>query len=280
MKLLTFYNIFYKHRFNKAGVALKIYLYLTILIRFLYYKIQNDKKINLDKEIIKKKYLYDKDLDFLFEYFNSDKGSFFKDQFHKTKQNLKIHGHEYSKFYKRYLNNYRNKKIKILEIGAFKGGATAAFKIYFLNSEIYAGDLYPDIMNFFSKDIFIFKIDNSSEFELENFITNTDKKFDIIVEDAGHYFKDQIISLFILFKKLEFSGFFIIEELDFPDTREDMNILRENPTLMEILNCIINKKDFYSKYINNSDKDYFLKNYKSINIHQGRKNKIAFIKKK
>ena len=41
-------------------------------------------------------------------------------------------------------------------------------------------------------------------------------------------YKDQIISLFMLFKKLNQGGFFIIEELDFPETRKDMNLYNEN----------------------------------------------------
>jgi hypothetical protein len=133
---------------------------------------------------------------------------------------------------------------------------------------------------FFSKDIFSFKIDNSSEEHLNNFIVKNNTEYDIIIEDAGHFFKDQIISLFILFKKLKSNGFFVIEELDFTDTRKDMNIFKESPTLLEILNCIINKKDFNSKYINKFDKNYFLNNLEFIHIYKGRTNKIAFIKKK
>jgi hypothetical protein len=59
-----------------------------------------------------------------------------------------------------------------------------------------------------------------------------------------------------------------------------MNIFKESPTLLEILNCIINKKDFNSKYINKFDKNYFLNNLEFIHIYKGRTNKIAFIKKK
>ena len=35
----------------------------------------------------------------------------------------------------------------------------------------------------------------------------------------------------MLFKKLNSGGLFIIEELDFPDTRKDMNLMNEKPTL-------------------------------------------------
>ena len=57
-------------------------------------------------------------------------------------------------------------------------------------------------------------------------------------------------------------------------------IYNEKPTLRQILNCVINKQDFFSKYIKNSDKEYFLKNFNSIEIFKGRINEIAFINKK
>jgi hypothetical protein len=280
VKFSTFYHIYYKHRFYKAKSFLKFFLYFQILISFFHHFFFNNKKINLDKLALKNKDLFNKDLNYLFEYFNSDKGFFFIDQFHKTKQNKKIHGHQYSEFYQRYFNDLKDKKLEILEIGSFKGAATAALKFFFKNSKIYAGDLYPDISVFFSKDIFSFKIDNSSEEHLNNFIVKNNTEYDIIIEDAGHFFKDQIISLFILFKKLKSNGFFVIEELDFPDTREDSNVFKESPTLLEILNYIINKKDFNSKYINKFDKNYFLNNFEFIHIYKGRTNKIVFIKKK
>ena len=59
-----------------------------------------------------------------------------------------------------------------------------------------------------------------------------------------------------------------------------MNIFNEKPTLRQILHYVINKQDFFSKYISNSYKEYFLKNFDSIEIYKGRTNEIAFIKKK
>ena len=105
-------------------------------------------------------------------------------------------------------------------------------------------------------------------------------QFEIIIEDASHCLKDQIISLFMLFKSLKSKGIFIIEELDFPDTRDDMNLNKEKTTLKKILNCIINNKDFYSKYISKEEKEYFLHNYESIDIYKGNFNEVAIIKKK
>ena len=92
--------------------------------------------------------------------------------------------------------------------------------------------------------------------------------------------KDQIISLFILFKTLKSKGFFVIEELDFPDKRKDMNLYNERPTLRQILNLIKQNQDFNSKYITSEQKEYFLNNFKEIQIFKGQFNEIAFITKK
>ena len=131
-----------------------------------------------------------------------------------------------------------------------------------------------------SKRINNFFIDTSSEDSIKKNLLNNEISYDIIIDDAGHFFKDQIITLFLLFKKLNTGGLFIVEELDFPDTRKDMNKNNEKPTLKNILSSIIEKKEFDSKYISENDKRYLLENYAFVEIFKGNVNEIAFIKKK
>ena len=280
MKISTFYDIYYKHRFIKSNVFLKIYLSLIFPWKYFIYKIFSEKKINLENLEISDSNLLNLTLNDLFEYFNSDKGNFFLNQYTRSRKKDKIQGHQYAFFYDKYFKDIKNNQLNILELGSFKGGASAAFSFFFKNSKIYSGDLYPDIFNFYSKRIINFKIDTSSEESINKFVEKVNLKYDIVIEDAGHFLKDQIISFFLLFKTLKPKGIFVIEELDFPDTRQDMNIYNEKPTLKQILNCVINKQDFFSKYIKNSDKEYFLKNFNSIEIFKGRINEIAFINKK
>ena len=131
-----------------------------------------------------------------------------------------------------------------------------------------------------SKRINNFFVDTSSEDSIKKNLLNKEINFDIIIEDASHSLKDQIISLFLLFRKLNPGGLFVTEELDFPDTRKDMNIFNEKPTLKNILQSIIDNKGFDSKYVSEDDKKYLLENYASIDIFKGNVNEIAFIKKK
>ena len=85
----------------------------------------------------------------------------------------------------------------------------------------------------------------------------------------------------MLFKKLNSGGLFIIEELDFPDTRKDMNLKNEKPTLREILFKFKEEKILLnSNYIKKNDRDNFLNNIDSVEIHKGNFNEVAILKKK
>ena len=282
MKFLTFYKTYYSHRIKKASTLLKYFIFLFLPLNYALNKILYPRLKNLDNFAKKNEHLYQKDLGFLFQYFNSDKGELFINQYDKplkSKTEQKT-GHSYHKFYEKYFEPIKNKSLDILEIGSFKGNATAAFYFYFKNSKILSCDLYPDFFLYKSNRIKQLKIDNSSESELNKNILEKNINFDIIIEDAGHYFKDQIISLFMLFRSLNSGGIFVVEELDFPDTRDDMNVFKEKPSLKEILSLINQNQDFNSKYVTNDQKEYFLSNFKNIEIFKGQYNEIAFITKK
>jgi len=282
MTLSTFYQLFYRHRFIKAKKIFKIYLTLTLPIKYLINLLFFPLKKNLDKISKKKQFLYKKDLNFLFEYFNSDKGLSYTDQYVQPvkKNNIRIEAHGYSSFYEKYFFPKKMKNFNILELGSFYGNAAAAIYFFFKNSKIYSGDIFPDLFRYKSERIKNFYIDSSEEKSINTFVKKQQIEFDIIIEDAGHFFKDQIISLFILFKTLKPKGLFVIEELDFPDTRLDMNINNEKPTLRSILLSIKENKNFKSQYILDEQKKYFLNHFDSIEIYKGLKNEIAFITKK
>jgi len=282
VKLKTFYKIYYEHRFRKNSIILKLYILILLPINYFINKILLQSKLNLDTYAKKNKDLYNKNFKYLVEHFNSDKGERYLNQYQKpVKQNTNlVKGHCYHTFYEKYFANRRKQISNILEIGAFKGNAAASFFFYFPKSKIISGDIFPDLFRYNSNRISNIYLDNSIEQILEDKILNKKIKFDIIIEDAGHYFKDQIISLFMLFKTLNSKGVFVIEELEFPNFREDMNLANEKPSLRDILNLIIKGNDFSSKYITNEQKKYFLQNYESIEILKGRTSEIAFITKK
>ena len=282
MKFKTFVEIYYLHRIKKASFFKKIYIFFLLPFVYLVNKFFFPSIKNLDHYSLKNEYLFKKDLKFLFEFFNSDKGEFFYNQYQKPikKENYLIKGHNYHSFYEKYFSEKKEHNLNILELGSFKGNAAAAFFFYFKKAKIFSGDIFPDLFTYKSDRIKNFYINTSSKIELTKKLLEKDISYDFIIEDAGHYLKDQIISLFVLFPKLKSNGIFVIEELDFPDTRIDMNIHNEKPTLRDILSIIKNNSDFYSKYITTNEKNYFINNFKKINIFKGKYNEIAFIEKK
>ena len=283
MKIQTFYKLFYRHRVIKATTILKIYLFLILPFRYLLNLVFVKKKINLDDYAKKNESLFDENLNNFFEYFNSDKGNKFYDQYVqplKRREDIKIPGHAYASFYEKYFLEIKKRELNILELGTFYGNACAALYFYFKNSKIYSGDIFPDLFRYKSKRVHNFYIDSSSEQSIEKNLISYENLYDIIIEDASHMYKDQIISLFMLFPILKSHGIFIVEELDFPDTRKDMNINNDKPTLREILNNILIKKDFKNQLISEKQKKYFIDNYKSIEILKGTENEIAIIRKK
>tara|TARA_B110000027_G_C16115739_1_gene299987 strand:+ start:2084 stop:2932 length:849 start_codon:yes stop_codon:yes gene_type:complete len=282
MKFNTFYKIFYEHRVKKANILLKVYLIFILPFKYLINLPFVPKKINLDQLEKKNLILPSKDLNDLFNFFNSDKGDLYEYQYDHPFKNkkAKVQAHGYAKFYENYFKNIKNEKLNILEIGSFYGNASASLFFYFKNSFLYAADIFPDLFRYKSKRVTNFFVDSSEEDSIKNNIIAKNLEFNIIIEDASHSFKDQIISLFLLFKSLRPKGLFIIEELDFPDTRKDMNLKDEHPTLREILDKVKKGLDFYSEYISSKDKKYFMENFDSIQIFKGNFNEIAIIKKK
>ena len=282
MKLTTFYRIYYRHRIKKASYVLKIYLIITVFFKYIFNLFYLPKKKDLDDYSKENPNLFHQDLNYLCEYFNSDKGEKFKNQYAKpSKQDdKKIIAHGYAKIYEKYLKEKKEKNLNIIELGSFYGNASAAFYFYFKNSQIYSADINPDMYLYRSKRLKNFFTDTSSRASIENNILARNTKFDLIIEDASHMLKDQIISLFILFKNLNSGGIFIVEEIDFPEKREDMRDGQEFPDLKTILKKIINKENFNSKYINEYEKNYFLENFDTIKFYTGNVNEIAIIKKK
>ena len=267
---------------KKASFVLKIYLIITVFFKYILNLYYLPKTKNLDEYSKENHNLFQKDLNYLCEYFNSDKGEKFKNQYAKpSKQDdKKIIAHGYAKIYEKYLKEQKEKNLNIIELGSFYGNASAAFYFYFKNSQIYSADINPDMYLYRSKRLINFFTDTSSRASIEKNIIKKNIQFDLIIEDASHMLKDQIISLFILFKNLKSGGFFIVEEIDFPEKREDMRVGQEFPDLKTILNKIINKENFNSKYINENEKKYFLENFDTIKFYTGNINEIAIIKKK
>lgn len=236
--------------------------------RFIYFF---KKKINLDKIEITKKNLED-----LFILFGTDKAHVWN--FGKNK------GHGFSEFYQTHLSQFKNKKIKILEIGSYSGSSAAAFSKYFNKSKIYCLDINISNFKFYSKKIKVFGVDVSKKNILENFIKKINGKreiFDIIIDDGSHKLSDILMSFNFFFNFLKSKGYYIIEDYNFPTYFKHLKDIRD-VTINNLILYIKKKIFFKSKIINNSDQLLLFQNINKVYSYKGNltHSDIVFFKKK
>lgn len=120
----------------------------------------------------------------------------------------KADSHGYEKYYASIFENFIPNSL--LEIGVREGRSIAAWSILFPETKITGLDithskLLKNIQNFTGADFFIgdsTKIETSTIF---------DDRFDIIIDDGSHYYKD-ILRTFVNFKE-KFNHVYVIEDL-------------------------------------------------------------------
>jgi predicted O-methyltransferase YrrM len=244
--------------------------FLSLFKRNILYKIK--KKINIDSHEVEKK-----ELDELFYYYGSDKANIFK----KTQAK----GHGFSKFYSLHLNQLKDRKINILEIGSYAGASASAFAKYFTKSTIYCFDVNISKFKYFSEKIKVYGLDINNKDKLNKIlnkikIDNNLEFFDIIIDDGSHYLSDILISIKTFFKYLKKNGIYVIEDYKHPNyyayNRNVKDILVD-----ELLRNLSKNQFSNSNILNYDDQKYLLKEIKKINIYKGnlKDSDICFIEK-
>ncbi len=120
----------------------------------------------------------------------------------------------YLDVYEKYLSEYRDKNISLLEIGVRKGDSLRTWKSYFQDGEIFGVDIDPSTKKSEEKRIRI-EIGSQDDIQFLKTCFGEDKKFDIIIDDGSHVNKMTITSFEYLFnKRLRPGGIYIIEDLE------------------------------------------------------------------
>jgi len=245
--------------------------FFSLFKRKLIYKFK--RKISIDNNNFQKK-----SLDELFNYYGSDKGSRFK-------KNNSI-GHGFSDYYVQNLNNIRDKKINILEIGSYSGASACAFSNYFTNSKIFCFDINISNFEYTSKNIFVYDLDINNKKKVKKtldkiFNENNFTQFDLIIDDGSHNLRDIIFSLNLFFQYLKNNSFYIIEDYKYPNYYSyNRNI--DHILVDEVLQKIKEKINFESSIIDKESQKILMNSIKTIETHKGslKDSDICFIKKK
>ena len=231
------------------------------------------KKILIDNDNFE-----DKSLDFLLNYYGSDKANIFK--------HTNARGHGYSIFYNDKLKELKNKKIYILEIGSFSGASAAAFIKYFPNSKVFCFDVNISNFTYKSKNIHVYGLNINNKKKVvkkihQIFKENKFEKFDLIIDDGSHYLSDILFSVSTFFKYLKEKGLFIIEDFKHPNyynyNRDVDDILID-----DLLDKLKKKILFKSSIIDPESQKYLIETISQIESYKGNlaDSDICFIKKK
>lgn len=141
----------------------------------------------------------------LSKHYNTDKGYGYKNG----------NSHRYVDFYEQYFSKY--KKPIILEIGVWYGDSIRLINDYYDGEcEIYCVDIQSNAYDYISnmQNVHFFLFDQSSRDSWNDFNEKTKNvTFDIILDDGGHKFNQQLVSLYMLHKRLNENGIYIIEDL-------------------------------------------------------------------
>lgn len=136
---------------------------------------------------------------------------------------------EYTPIYQSLFNPLKDSSIKLLEIGIgtmipsvpssmvgygldhYKPGASLrAFRDFFINGEIYGGDVQKDCL--FKEDrIKTFLFDSTDSTQCDNSLE--DLEFDIIIDDGLHEADAQLKTFSNLFPRLNKGGYYFIEDV-------------------------------------------------------------------
>jgi hypothetical protein len=120
--------------------------------------------------------------------------------------------HHYLELYDRHLGRFRGRPVRILELGIFHGGSLQLWKSYFGEHAVIHGiDIDPACAQFAEERVVPHIGDQVDTGFLERVVEQMGG-VDVVIDDASHRGRDQIISFERLYPLIEPDGVYICED--------------------------------------------------------------------
>ncbi|MGO4441566.1 hypothetical protein [Rhizobium sp. RAF56] len=121
----------------------------------------------------------------------------------------------YLDVYERLFAPFRNKPVRLLEIGVMNGGSLEIWRKYFAKAEAIVGcDINPDCSQLrFEDNVIEVIVGDSNSDETQSKILSCSSKYDIIIDDGSHMSSDIVRSFARYFGNLAEGGIYIAEDL-------------------------------------------------------------------
>lgn len=125
----------------------------------------------------------------------------------------KITHHGYHRFYPWFLQAFRGRPVRLLEIGIDQLGSVSLWRQYFQEGlELHGID--RDEKQAPDGNVHLHKVDQSDLIDLKRYAESVQAPFDIIVDDGSHVPEHQLLSLEILWPLVAPGGLYIIEDIE------------------------------------------------------------------
>lgn len=181
----------------------------------------------------------------------------------------------YFEIYEKHFAQFKNTRVRILEIGVENGGSLKMYKQYFgKDSTVIGIDINPKCMDLELEGFRIYIGDQADRKFLES-IMKTEIYFDIIIDDGGHLMNQQITSFEVLFKYVSNGGIYLIEDVGTSYQEKYGGGIKKAGTFIEMAKDRID--DLYIYENDKIAKTYFAKNIYAIYFYD---NIIIFEKRK
>ncbi len=147
----------------------------------------------------------------------------------------------YFDIYHQYFSKYRGKEVTVLEFGVAYGGSLQMWKHYFgKKAKIIGVDIDSRCKDVIEDQIEIHIGDQSDSSFLKNLIKNTGE-IDIVIDDGGHFMKQQIITFQKIFPAIKSRGIYVTEDLHTSYWKDFGGGYKKNGTFIEFTKDLIDQ---------------------------------------
>jgi len=171
----------------------------------------------------------------------------------------------YFEIYERHFRRFRGQEVHIAEIGIYSGGSLEMWRDYFgPKAHIYGVDIEPDCKAYERDGVKVFIGDQADRSFWKQFCTKV-PKLDIVIDDGGHKYEQQVVSLEELLPHLRPGGIYLCEDVHYAFNRFSSYVSGLAHKLNEMPNVRANPDDPERRVV--SDTSMFQKRINSIHFY-------------
>ncbi|MDR1080567.1 MAG: class I SAM-dependent methyltransferase [Deltaproteobacteria bacterium] len=119
-------------------------------------------------------------------------------------------GHDYLRKYEFILKDLKDLEFTLLELGIFKGASLRTWEEYFTRARIVGVDVVPETQGHAGGRVETILGDLSQTPFVESLSALQAR---VIIDDASHWWTDQLRSLFVLYPRMPGGGIYIVEDI-------------------------------------------------------------------